>query len=392
MNRLIVRHRHRYWYTLIAAVLSLFAMAALASIQEVRAAEEARSQGERLLTVYDRGEERVFLTTAATVGEALKRADIDIDKTDTVEPSLDEELIASDYNVNVYRARPVIVVDGASRHKTMTSRQTPEQIADSAGLKLYTEDDAKLQMSDNMLMSGAGLELVISRATPLTLVLYGKAAEIRTQAKTVGELLEEKNIKLGPDDQASAAMGDPITAGMTLELWRDGTQTVTEEQDVAFETEKIQDADREAGYREVKQTGEAGKRTVTYEIEIKNGQEVSRKEIASVTTVQPKKQIEVVGAKFNYTGGPLSEAQITALGMCESGMTPTRNSGNGFYGAFQFMPATWRTVAPAEYKGVLPHEAPLEAQKQAVQTLLSRSSIYTQFPGCAKKMTAQGIL
>lgn len=138
--------------------------------------------------------------------------------------------------------------------------------------------------------------------------------------------------------------------------------------------------------------GKKGKKSVTYEITMRNGEEIERKEIQSVELNAPVEEVVVVGAKFNYTGGPLNEAQINALGSCESGMTATRNSGNGFYGAFQFMPATWRTSAPAPYNNVLPHEAPLDAQKQAVQNLLSRSSIFTQFPGCANKMRAQGIL
>ena len=167
-----------------------------------------------------------------------------------------------------------------------------------------------------------------------------------------------------------------------MRLYREGTQTIAQEEEVPFETEKIKDANQPASYKEVKTAGKKGKRTVTYEIKIENGVEVSRKEVNSNVTEQPVKQVEVVGAKFNYTGGPLNEAQITALGVCET----------GFYGAFQFMPGTWRSNAPAEYKGVLPHQAPLEAQKQAVQNLLSRSSIYTQFPGCARKMQAQGVL
>src|SRR5690606_32004502 len=91
-----------------------------------------------------------------------------------------------------------------------------------------------------------------------------------------------------------------ITANMTVELWREGKQTITEEEEVAFAVEKIQDADRDAGYREVKTPGTPGKRAVTYEIEIRNGKEHSRKEIQSVTLVEPKTQVEVVGAKSPF--------------------------------------------------------------------------------------------
>lgn len=40
---------------------------------------------------------------------------------------------------------------------------------------------------------------------------------------------------------------------MAIELWREGKQTVTVEEEVDFEIEKVQDANREAGYRELNQ-------------------------------------------------------------------------------------------------------------------------------------------
>ena len=89
------------------------------------------------------------------------------------------------------------------------------------------------------------------------------------------------------------------------------------------------------------------------------------------------------------TGGPLNEAQINFLGNCESGMTATRNSGNGYYGAFQFSIPTWNAMVTGYERADL---APLEVQINAVQRLLTRSSIFTQFPGCARKMQGFGLI
>jgi LysM repeat protein len=91
----------------------------------------------------------------------------------------------------------------------------------------------------------------------------------------------------------------------------------------------------------------------------------------------------------SYNGGPLNEAQINYLGNCESGMRANTNTGNGFYGAFQFTIGTWNAMETGYARADL---APLDVQIGAVQKLLSRSSIYTQFPGCARKMQANGIL
>ena len=87
--------------------------------------------------------------------------------------------------------------------------------------------------------------------------------------------------------------------------------------------------------------------------------------------------------------GPLSETQITFLGNCESGMTASRNSGNGYFGAFQFSPGTWKSMATGYERADL---APLEVQIDAVQRLVARSNIYTQFPGCSSRMRASGLL
>ncbi len=87
--------------------------------------------------------------------------------------------------------------------------------------------------------------------------------------------------------------------------------------------------------------------------------------------------------------GPLTEEQLNYLGNCEAGMNPARNSGNGYYGAFQFSPGTWNSMNTGYARADM---APLEVQKDAVQRLLQRSSIYTQFPGCSRKMQSAGII
>lgn len=262
----------------------------------------------RVISIYDRGTERVIVTKARTLRKALELADVDVAiGHDIVEPKLDTELVASKYNVNIYRARPVTVVDGSLRQKVTTAEQTPEGIAEAVEITLYKEDQVSIGATNDLLLDGAGVVMTIERATPVNLTVYGTKTEVRTQAKTVGELLQDKNIAVGAEDTLSVALSAPIISGMSIELWRDGKQTVTVEEDVEFQIEKINDANREIGYREVKTAGENGKRSVTYEIEMKNGQEIARTEIASVVTEEPIKQVEVVGVKTS--GNPLTRSK-----------------------------------------------------------------------------------
>lgn len=349
------------------------------------ATKPAAKADEKLVTIYDRGVEKTIVTKARTIREALKLAKFSIDeRQDVVEPSLDSEMVAEKYNINIFRARPITIVDGNKRLKITTAEQTPALIAKIAGIEVFEEDKTTLTNSDNMAVDGANMVMKIDRASMVNFVLYGKESVIRTHAKTVGELLKEKNINPKKDDTLSVGRSVKIIPGMKIELWRNGKQTITAEEDVKFEIEKIQDANRDSGYREVKQAGENGKKNVTYEIEMKNGVEVSRKEIASVVTKEPKKQIEIVGTKSSTSfSGSFSEA-LARLRSCEGSYTS--NTGNGYYGAYQFDKRTWGNYGGYE----LASDAPAAVQdEKAWQTYKARG--WQPWPTCKVKMGLQDI-
>lgn len=259
-----------------------------------------QAQGEsekKLITVFDREQQVSFLSNAKTIAEALDEEAIALDPRDTVEPSRDEELVASEYKVNIYRARPVVVIDGSTRTKVMTPYQTSERIAQDAGIVVYPEDLAVVSRSSEFIGDGAGLVLTINRATLFTFDLYGKKSEVRTHGATVAKMLEEKKVTLGPNDHVSVALETGMTNGMTVRVWREGKQTITEDQPTGFASEIVYDADRPVGYRALQTQGTPGTQAVTYEIEIRDGKEVSRKEIARITTAEPVKQSLVIGIK-----------------------------------------------------------------------------------------------
>jgi uncharacterized protein YabE (DUF348 family) len=269
-----------------------------------------QSGSKKLVNVYDRGESRLFLTTARTVKDALSEEGINLDKKDTVEPALDQELLSAQFNVNIYRARPVIVSDGATRMKTTSAYQTPRQIATDAGMTVYDEDRMTLERSSDLLTDGAGLRVSIDRATPVKLNLYGRNIDTRTQATNVKELLEEKNITVGLIDRVSPDTSTLITDGLIVRVWREGVQTVSVDQSIEFGREIVYDGDRPVRYREVRQAGNPGVRSVSYEITVKDGVEVSRKEVASIITKASTPQIEVIGLKNDGSALSLSRGAL----------------------------------------------------------------------------------
>ncbi len=311
---------------LIVAFLVVF-LTTIFSISGITHADngKATSNG-RIITIHDRGSEKLVVSQAATVGDVIKEAGILIDTKDVVEPSLDQKLVASDYQVNIYRARPVIIIDGASRTKIITANQTPEQIAADAGIKLFDEDKVNLGLVDNIVADGAGLQLTIVRATTFQFNLYGNTMTARTFKRTVGEMLIEKGIKLAVDDRVSTDINTPLNSNMIVRVWREGKKTITVDEPIAFETDTIEDIDQSVGYNFVKVAGELGSRSVSYEITIADGVEVGRTEIVSIITKQPKKQIESIGVKGKYTT-PSENENITWNYLINQGFSKVQTAG-----------------------------------------------------------------
>lgn len=392
--------RHFGGLVLAGLAICTLAVAVLATFRQVYATTSSVPTGgvpissvgderNHIIMVHDDGIDTGFTTKASTLRQALEDAGIHIDAKDRTEPGLDEKLIAGSYQVNIYRARPVVIKDGATTLRLLTSYRTASQIAKDAGLVLHPEDKTTLELSTDPINDGAAEVLTIERATEFSFDFYGKVTTSYTMSATVGEMLKSKGIVLGRDDGLNVALTTPITNGMEIRLWRDGVQTKTEDVSVPFMTRTIEDKDQPIGYKKVQIAGVGGKRTVTYQIDMKNGREVSRKEINSVTILEPVEQVEVVGAKNNYSSS-LNE-WLTALRTCETNDVYTRNSGNGYYGAYQFLPSTWdnvaRKIGRLDLVGVRPDlAAPADQDTMVIANTNMSAGLRTQNPGCYIKL------
>lgn len=360
MQAIITPRRHLKLFIAIAIAI----LGVVIAIAMMRPAHAQGSQtGQHIMTVHDDGVDKGFVTEASTVRAALQDGDIRLDARDRTEPGLDEKLVANSYQINIYRARPVLIRDGSKEITVITSYRTGKQIAADAKMSLQSEDVVVLSASTDPIEDGAAEVMTITRAIPFTFIFYGKTEQAFTQAKTVGDMLKEKGIKMTKDDEVQSGVSTQISAGMTIRLWRNGVQTVTQEEDVAFETEQVKDSDHEVGYKEITTAGENGRRTVTYRIEVQNGIEVSRTEVNSIILKPTVKQVETIGTKVNLPTGS-HEDWMAAAGISggdfgyvnyivgrESGWSPTKYNyaGSGAYGLCQALPASKMSTAGADY-------------------------------------------
>lgn len=336
------------------------------------------AEHELIVFVSHDGVRQVVPTREPTVGTLLKHLHIALNQGDVVEPSTGTPINEDEFRINVYRAVPVEVVDGGSKKFTFSAATTPRSIAAQAGVTVYPEDNLSTVPTTNFLAEDAiGERVVIDRATSVNLNLYGTQVVLRTHVKTVAALLKSRGIRLAKTDTIQPIPTTPIAAGQQIFIYRRGTKLETDTEAIPTPIETISDASLTIGTSAIRQAGSSGKKIVTYQDSLRNGEVVGRKVIQVVVVVPPVKEIMVVGSARLSTN---LQEWLLKLRECESGGNYQDNTGNGYYGAYQFSLGTWQSLG----YGGLPSSAAPSVQDQAIvrNTLRSGGGLASQNPGC----------
>jgi uncharacterized protein YabE (DUF348 family) len=309
--------------------------------------EEFRPSDAHVVYLFDSGQRRILDTRAKTVGELIGRLNLNLIKEDLVEPTLDTEIVEDNFRINIYRARPVTVVDGQTRIVTLTAQRSPREVVKNAGLTINAEDIAKFDRG-NLRENIIGEQVVIARATPIMLNLYGTQVETYTLSKTVRDLLVEKHIKLDHGENVLPAPETPIKAKMQIFVLSKGSRVETKEEPIPIPTQEVNDSSLSFGTRVIRQKGNPGKKLVTYLLTSNKDQPDSRKLIQEAIIDPPVPQIIAVGTTININSDKqvlMAKAGISSSDFAyvnyivsrESGWNPTAQGfprGTPYTGAY----------------------------------------------------------
>lgn len=317
-------------------------------------------------------QQQIVPSKESTVGALLAKLHLTLGEGDVVEPAAAAKISQDQFRINIYRAVPVQVVDGVHKSFAFSAAKTPRAIAQQAGNAPYPEDIITTAPAADFLRSGAiGEQVLINRATPVNVDLYGTPVVLRTHAATVGELIKEKKIKLQPNDQVSVPTSTPITPTQPIAFLRTGTKVVTVTENIANPVQTISDPSLAYGTSATRQQGTPGQQVVTYEVALVNNVETGRKAIQQVVTRAPVTQITVVGSSLGGIKGDMALAGIAPsdyqyadyIISRESGWCPTKAQGQyggcppyagsvpsyGGYGLCQSTPGSKMATAGADW-------------------------------------------
>jgi len=319
-----------------------------------------RPSDAHVVFLFDGKDRQVVDTKAKTVGDMVNKLPLHLIPEDVVEPSLDTPIPEDNFRVNVYRARPVTVVDNGNKIVTLTAQKSPRVVAQNAGLSLQPEDRASFDqgaVAENVI----GEKVVVARATPVALSLYGAQLTAYTQAKTVKELLAEKQIKLSGGETVQPAENTPITPNLPVFILRKDAKIVTAQEPIPPPEQIINDPTLSFGTTVVRQTGTPGKKLLTYILQTDPaGKELSRQVLQEVILQEPVPQITARGSTVAITGdktGLMAAAGISAgdyayanyIVSRESNWHVTSENPSGAYGLCQALPGSKMASAGGDW-------------------------------------------
>ena len=340
------------------------------------------------MSLYVDGQKRVFSTDATTVGVLLGRSSVKLGSGDVVEPALSTAIPAGFFNVNVYRAHPVIVVDGYRSYRFNSASRSPRILAQQAGLTVYPEDTYTQEaVSDIVSSEAVGDKVTVNRSVPVSIKVDGKVHAIRTQESTVGEVIKHSGIALGLNDTVTLPQSSLVEPGMAFGIIRVSEVVTTITTPIAKTVQTTSDASLLKGQTVVQSEGTDGSQSSSFRIHYKDGVETGRQLIAVIGKTEPTPKVIVKGTKVMFGGSvehwrPLVIAAaaewnfdpntIMRIMYCESRGNATSISNfvvNGQHptGLFQYLPSTWRAAGGTD-ANILDGEAQIKitAKKMAL--------------------------
>ncbi len=331
-------------------------------------------QEAKIVIVSHDGVQQIVPSREPTVGKLLKKLHLTLNVGDVVEPSTTTPINQDEFRINIYRAVPVEIIDGPQKTYTFSASTTPRAIAEQTGTTVYPQDYVTTEPTENFLTGGAiGEQVVIDRATPINLNLYGTPLTIRTHASTVAELIKQENIHLASTDQILPAANTPLTANAQVFIVRTGNKIESITQSIPMPIQTIDDATLAYGTNAIRQQGSAGQEVITYQDSLQNGIVVGRTVIQTVVTQPPVTDIVVIGTSLSGIKGDMALAGIDPsdyqyadyIISNESGWCPTKAQGqygscppySGFvpaYGGYGLCQATpGAKMASADINGIV---------------------------------------
>jgi uncharacterized protein YabE (DUF348 family) len=237
---------------------------------------------ERARTIFLQvdGDTRPWLTLLDDPADVLAEAGIRVDEDDRViidgtETSIDSlnRWPVPVSHIAVRHAAAVTVRDGSDQRLIRSTALTIGEALFSAGITLYTADQVVPPLDTPL---NGDVEVLITRARPVTVIADGVITQVRVQGDRVADALVDAGVTLLGLDYTIPVDSAPLRPGMTVRVIRVSETVEIEEVPIAFETVYQADAALELDRFVTAQAGTPGVLHRRTQVRMENGAVISR--------------------------------------------------------------------------------------------------------------------
>lgn len=312
------------------------------------------------------------------VSDVLASAGVSVSSHDLVAPATQEAVKDGQTVVVRHAQRYMVDVNGKLTPTWSTARNASDlldQIAVHGAAVAADRSEAR------------GILAAVGETRVVRVSVDGEVRDVQARAQMdAQDVLTAAGITISPLDRLRYVS---TPEGMTIVVTRVSRGLETETEALPKAVEEREDDTLTKGIRKVTTPGEDGEIVRLVYRERIDGQQTQYR-VLKETRREPITEVVSVGTKEVATAASSSAgsaAVVTgndvwaALARCESGGNPATNTGNGYYGLYQFSASTWHAMGGSG----LPSEASAEEQTMRAQALQARSG-WGQWPGCARRL------
>lgn len=218
------------------------------------------------------------------------------------------------------KGRNVAILDGDKCTLVRTAARDVRELLQEKGIKIKEGDRVDPQPETPLT---SGLAVRIKREKSVDVIASGKKMTIMTAAATVKEALKEAGIEPGVNDRVVPGLEEAYTD--SIQIVSVETKIIAEQVTIPYTVKQIPDNGLYKGEQRIKEKGRNGLEKYVYEVVLEDGKEIARKLIEKLVVQKPVQQVVAVGERATVSRGgkPLNFKQV--LKMTATAYTHTGN-------------------------------------------------------------------
>ncbi|MFQ6100010.1 MAG: ubiquitin-like domain-containing protein [Anaerolineae bacterium] len=194
----------------------------------------------------------------------------------------------------IHRAIPFTLHEDGRPTTLYTTAATVGEALRRAGLTLYLADGIQPGLGERM---SAGLHVYVNRSTPVTVQVDGRRLRTRTHRERVGGVLADVGVVLTGQDYTIPALDASPDEDATIRVVRVSERFLIEQEPIPFETVWQPDPDLEIDHQRLLQEGARGILERRIRMRYEDGHEVARTVENEYIAVPPTTKIMGYGTK-----------------------------------------------------------------------------------------------